>query len=273
MENQRDLSEHTFPWPHWLAAEPGVQAMLRRSELATSRQEIVADRVFWRFVATWRVGPEIRNPRAWAKAVTSKELWRERRRHEASLLGDRVEQVPEREGCDVPLPDDAWALVVPHEGKLLGCLSALERRVYECLRDRRTVQGCCERLGMSPRDVRTRLRRICSKLHGILAHVAPPPLPRETLILDAADFRGVHDQHGKSISKDYSRGGSFHAKQKRSHHRHHHRPPLCSLAHQLRQAQACRGRYVHPSRVERPEQGPCLLGGHGHLRARCGGRL
>jgi DNA-binding CsgD family transcriptional regulator len=73
------------------------------------------------------------------------------------------------------LPDDPWAVITAEEARFLDRLSESERRVYEYLREHRSLKGCGERLGMSPRDVRVRLRRACEKVEGILRGFVPPP--------------------------------------------------------------------------------------------------
>lgn len=175
MESEQDLSEESFPWSRWFEAELGMHSTLQGCALATSIQEEVAERVFWVFVASWRRRTEPRNPRAWARRVTRNELWNKRRHgHHHCPLDDEVELAAESEDPAPHLPDDPWAVIKSNELKIVTALSELERRVFEYLRDHRSLKGCGERLGMSPRDVRIRLRRICAKLGGTLPGSVPP---------------------------------------------------------------------------------------------------
>jgi DNA-directed RNA polymerase specialized sigma24 family protein len=175
MEREQDLSEGCFPWLQWLEAEAGMHLALLGSSLATSAQEVVADRVFWLFVSSWRRGKEIRHPRPWAARVTWNELWTARRARALEALVDDSSLPAEPETPAPRLPDDPWAVITAEEARFLDRLSESERRVYEYLREHRSLKGCGERLGMSPRDVRVRLRRVCEKVEGILRGFVPPP--------------------------------------------------------------------------------------------------
>jgi DNA-directed RNA polymerase specialized sigma24 family protein len=175
MEREQDLSEDCFPWLQWREAEAAMHVTLLGSRLATSAQEAVADRVFWLFVSSLRRGKEIRHPRAWAARVTCNELWTARRARVLEALADDSPLPAEPETPAPRRPDDPWAVITAEEARFLDRLSESERRVYEYLREHRSLKGCGERLGMSPRDVRVRLRRVCEKVEGILRGFVPPP--------------------------------------------------------------------------------------------------
>lgn len=174
---EHDPSGRSQAWQYWFAAEDALRSLLARSRLPTSSQEAVAGRVLFRLLSRLLGGKVVDHPFRWVAVVARKEIWRERRSKGPLLLGREMEDLNTLLPLAPapPLPDDPWAVVLVNECMILARLTKQERRVYEYVRDFRRLKGCADQLAMSPRDVRTRFRRICQKLSGILGNIVPPP--------------------------------------------------------------------------------------------------
>ena len=112
--------------------------------------------------------------RAWARTVMRREIWRIRQTGVAHH--SMHTEPPSGDSISGPDPGVLRDLLSAHDHRLGVTLTEPERAVFETIRNGLSVAESAEVLGMSPRDVRTRLSRILKKLAGKLAHLVPPPL-------------------------------------------------------------------------------------------------
>lgn len=193
----QDAENDQSHWKEWNKAEAIVLRLLATSRLPAAEQEIAATLVLAALLRACREGRGVENAAAWACTVVAREIGKLRARGLARTLGDESEAVgaPSPGAEALPELSDLRAFVLAHEGAVQEKLSAVEREVYLAVRKGLSLREVAASLSMSERDVRTRFRRVCAKVHGILGHLVPPP-PLQGELHEVLAERVGQDRHG-----------------------------------------------------------------------------
>lgn len=164
-------------WEQWRQAEILVLRLLDLSRLPAAEQEIASAKVMTALLREWGQGCDVKNAQAWVRVVLAREIGRVRAKGFARTLDNECEVAapPYSDPVTIPAVSDLREILLGQEAILLARLSPIEQAVLLAVREGRPLCEAAAMLMMSGRDVRTRFRRLCAKLHGILGHLVPPP--------------------------------------------------------------------------------------------------
>ncbi len=172
-----DAESDDFHWNAWSKAEPVVLRLLATSRLPAAEQEIAGTLVLAALLRACRGGRGVENAAAWVCTVAAREIGKLSARGLAKTLGDESEAVGAPSPGPQALPDLSVlrGFLIAQEAVVQEKLSVVERKVYLAVRQGLSLREVAAALSMSERDVRTRFRRVCAKVRGILRHLVPPP--------------------------------------------------------------------------------------------------
>ncbi len=163
-------------WSAWSECAEILERVGRRSGLSVADVEIAVTRVLISLASATAMH-QVHSPKAWSRTLFARECWRLRRTLLPVPLTDDLIATATTEGDGDVDNDQLRLLLAAHVGFLCTHLTRAEQAIFAAVKAGNSLEESAQLTGMSPRDARTRFRRITVKLREILAPLVPPPPP------------------------------------------------------------------------------------------------